>query len=193
LWALGCSLDGSSGLAYSICCLTHLFEQIGYAIERSLVERDLDGLRNHVVSLVAPFKGRLHLINHQRARADGAFAISRCSCTLMHRSDGGSVLQGHGLTDPLRETVAHKTSRPDRASRPRAETRRLLWPNRPNRRAARHQPQRRNRDEQEEGAEPSAVFGEVETIDEIAPTMLALLRALPSGTRIYLRLKQALH
>jgi hypothetical protein len=60
-------------------------------------------------------------------------------------------------------------------------------------RPAGRQAQRRHRDEQDEGAEPGAVFGEVETIDEIAPTMLALLRALPSGTRVYLRLKRTLH
>jgi hypothetical protein len=36
---------------------------------------------------------------------------------------------------------------------------------------------RRHRDEQDEGGELGAVFGEVETIDELAPTMLGLLRA----------------
>jgi hypothetical protein len=50
-----------------------------------------------------------------------------------------------------------------------------------------------NQDSGEADPDPGAVFGEVETIDEIAPTMLALLRALPSGTRIYLRLKRTLH
>jgi hypothetical protein len=56
-----------------------------------------------------------------------------------------------------------------------------------------YQSQRHHRDEQDDVAEPSVVFGEVESIDEIAPTMLALLQALPSGTRIYLRLKRAPH
>ena len=42
-------------------------------------------------------------------------------------------------------------------------------------------------------AAPGAVLGEVETIEEIAPRMLALLRSLPSGTRVYLRLKQTVH
>lgn len=55
------------------------------------------------------------------------------------------------------------------------------------------QARRRNQDEQDEGAEPGAVFGEVETIDEIAPTMLDLQRTLPSGTRIYLRLIRREH
>jgi hypothetical protein len=45
----------------------------------------------------------------------------------------------------------------------------------------------------DEEAEPGAVFDEVETIDEIAPRMLALLRSLPSGTRVYLRLKRTVH
>jgi hypothetical protein len=42
-------------------------------------------------------------------------------------------------------------------------------------------------------AEPGAVLDEVETIEEIAPRMLDLLRSLPSGTRVYLRLKQTVH
>jgi hypothetical protein len=47
LRALGCSLDGISCLAGRICGLTHLLEQIGYPIECSLVERDLDGHRKN--------------------------------------------------------------------------------------------------------------------------------------------------
>ena len=100
------------------------------------------------------------------------------------------MLQGHSLTDPLRETVAHKTSRPRRGrcgqgGNPEIP---MTKPTKATRPAG-----RRDRDEQDKGAEPGVVFGEVETIDEIAPTMLALLRALPSGTRVYLRLKRTLH
>jgi hypothetical protein len=60
-------------------------------------------------------------------------------------------------------------------------------------RAACRQARPHDRDAGDDEDEPGAVFGEVETIDEIAPTMLALLRVLPSGTRIYLRLKRTLH
>ena len=60
-------------------------------------------------------------------------------------------------------------------------------------RAARRQARRHNRDARDEEADPGVVFGEVETVEEIAPMMLALLQALPSGTRIYLRLKRTLH
>jgi len=52
---------------------------------------------------------------------------------------------------------------------------------------------RHDQNECDEEADPGAFFGEVETIDEIAPTMLALLRTLPSGTRVYLRLKRTVH
>ena len=53
--------------------------------------------------------------------------------------------------------------------------------------------QARRHDRYARDEEPGAVFGEVETIDEIAPTMLILLRELPSGTRVYLRLKRTVH
>ena len=43
---------------------------------------------------------------------------------------------------------------------------------------------RYDRDACNEEAEPGAVFDEVDTIDEIAPGVLALLRALPEGTRV---------
>lgn len=52
---------------------------------------------------------------------------------------------------------------------------------------------RQDRHIDDDEGETSAFFGEVETIDEIAPTLLALLQALPSGTRIYLRLKRTFH
>jgi hypothetical protein len=60
-------------------------------------------------------------------------------------------------------------------------------------RAAAGHARRHHQDVRDEEADPGAVFGEVETIEEIAPTMLALLRALPSGTRVYLRLKRTLY
>jgi hypothetical protein len=41
-----------------------------------------------------------------------------------------------------------------------------------------------DRDALEMDIQAHAVFGEVETLDEFAPTMLALLRALPGGTRV---------
>jgi hypothetical protein len=52
---------------------------------------------------------------------------------------------------------------------------------------------RKNRDACDTDLEPGAVFGEVETFDDLAPTLLALLQALPSGTRIYLRVKCTVH
>jgi hypothetical protein len=149
-----------------------------------------------VASFAAPFKRGLRPINHQRARADGAFAILRCRCTINASFRWWpSVFQGHSLTDPLRETVAPKTSRPDKAiAAPGGNPEVLVTkPTKPAGPASRDQPQRLDRDEQEEGAEPSAVFGEVETIDKIAPTMLALLQELPSGTRVYLRVKRTPH
>jgi hypothetical protein len=112
------------------------------------------------------------------------------------------VLQGHSLTDPLRETVAHKTSRPDGLRGQGGNPEVFMGkPTKPARATARHSRQhnRDGLDDDEPGAFDRAVaaltevFGEVETIDEIAPTMVALLRALPSGTRIYLRLKRTLH
>jgi hypothetical protein len=39
----------------------------------------------------------------------------------------------------------------------------------------------------------TAVFGEVDTVDDLGPALHALLLALPHGTRVYVRLKQTVH
>ncbi len=41
--------------------------------------------------------------------------------------------------------------------------------------------------------EPDVVFAEVETFEELAPTLHALLLGLPSGTRVYVRVKRTVH
>ena len=103
------------------------------------------------------------------------------------------MLQGHSLTDPLRGTVAHKTSRPDRPCGQEGNPEISMAKQTKPALVAARQARRHDGDARAGEPEPGAVFGEVDTIDEIAPTMLVLLRALPSGTRVYLRVKRTVH
>jgi hypothetical protein len=57
-------------------------------------------------------------------------------------------------------------------------------------RTAHHKQRRNDRDTPDAALEPRRVFAEVETFEELAPTLHALLLSQPSGTRIYVRFKE---